>query len=254
MTQRMLGFDDIESACIEALCKKKGEYLNQYDIIGYIFEKFGIIDPNLRKELKIRIMIVLNTIYIDYDGIRYIKKDNNIYLSFKESDESSQNINFNIDEKKEEEIGTMPSYINIVDYILDNNLKDYIDNTKDGENTILHLLVLNNDFERIKEHYDKLKELFIIKNDKNETPVNLIKDIRIYSLLANDLNNIVISTKNEVESIKIEIESIKNDLMLTKNRLGELQNYVSSSNILLNSIFWCMFIFFGFYYFTPLKN
>jgi hypothetical protein len=241
MTQRMLSFDDIESACIEALCNKQGEYLNQYDIIGCIFKKFGIIDPNLRKELKIRIMIVLNTIYIDYDGITYIKKDNNIYLSFKESDESSQNINFNIDEKKEEEIGTMPSYINLVDYILDNNLKDYIDNTKDGDNTILHLLVLNNDFERIKEHYDKLKELFIIKNDKNETPVNLIKDIRINSLLANDLNNIVISTKNEVESIQ-------NELMFTKNRVRELENIISSNNILLNSIVWIMLIFFGYYF------
>ena len=86
-----------------------------------------------------------------------------------------------------------------------------------------------------------MKKLFDVKNDKDETPLDINKDIRILSLLYNDL-------KHQTKNFENKLMLVKNELILTNNRLGELQSYMSSHNILLNSIVWCMFIFFGYYF------
>lgn len=231
--------EEIENICFQALCAQPGIYLSQYDIISYVFNTMDVKDPCERDRIKMRVMMILRCIHNTFDCINYITKNSNIYVSFSPDDFDDKAVrikDLNIDSIKESintEKEAIPKDIEIINFILDENLTDYINKKSENDNTILHSLVINNDYFRIKKHFDKLKKLLFIKNSKDETPLDLIKDARISSILILELINDNINIRSEI------INSNK--------RINELELFVSTNNYVLHFVMLCMFIFYVYY-------
>ena len=225
--------EQIERACYEALTGNLGIYLSQYEVFNYVSDKFDIKNPNERENFKIRFMMVLRCIQNTYDYINYTIKNGIIYVSFSPDDfdekdgktvrvKETNSDSINISEKDSQQNDTMPKDIEVINFILDQNLKEYLGRKSENGNTILHSLVINSDYDRIKKHFDKLEQFLFIQNDKADTPLDLIKDPRINTIfIVKILNHIrLLEHKNEIN----------------RNKIVQLEQLASTNNLLLNFI------------------
>ena len=232
--------EQIENACFQALTGSSDTYLSQYEIFNFVSDKFDIKDPIEREQFKIRFMMVLRCIQNTFDCINYTMKNGIIYVSYSPDDFDEKdgktirvketNIdNINVSEKDNQQKDDMPKDIEVINFILDQNLKEYLGRKSEYGNTILHSLVINNDYDRIKKYFDKLERFLFIQNDKNETPLDLIKDPRINTIfIVKMLNHItILEQKNENN----------------RNRIINLEQSVSTNKLLLNFIIIVMIIF-----------
>ena len=234
--------EQIENACFQALVEDD-KFLSQYEIFNYVSDKFDIKNPNEREQFKIRFMMVLRCIQNTFDCINYTMKNGIIYLSYSPDDfdekdgkkirvKETNTDSIKVSEKDNQQNDTMPKDIEVINFILDQNLKEYLGRKSENGNTILHSLVINSDYDRIKKHFDKLEQFLFIQNDKADTPLDLIKDPRINTIfIVKLLNHItLLEQKNEIN----------------KNRIVQLEQSVSTNNLLLNFIIIIMVIFIGY--------
>lgn len=232
--------EQIERGCYEALTGNLGTYLSQYEIFNYVSDKFDIKNPNEREQFKIRFMMVLRCIQNTYDYINYTNKNGIIYVSFSPDDFDEKdgetiriketNIdNIKVSEKDNQQNDTMPKDIEVINFILDQNLIEYLGRKGEYGNTILHSLVINNDYDRIKKYFNKLERFLFIQNDKGDTPLDLIKDPRINTIfIVKILNHItILEQRNEI----------------SKNRIANLEQLAFTNNLLLNFIIIVMVVF-----------
>lgn len=234
--------EQIERACYEALTGNLGIYLSQYEIFNYVSDKFDIKNPNEREYFKIRFMMVLRCIQNTYDYINYTVKNGIIYVSFSPDDFDEKNgktirvKETNTDDiivsEKDNQNDSMPKDIEVINFILDQNLKEYLGRKSENGNTILHSLVINSDYDRIKKHFDKLEHFLFIQNDKGDTPLDLIKDPRINTIfIVKMLNHIaLLEHKNEIN----------------KNKIANIEQLASTNNLLLNFIIIVLIVFIGY--------
>jgi hypothetical protein len=235
--------EQIENACFQALTGSPDEYLSQYEIFNYVLDKYDIKNPTEREYLKIRFMMVLRCIHNTFDYINYMLKNDIIYVSYSPDDFDEKNgktvrvkeieiDNVKISEKDTEQIDGMPKDIEVINFILDQNLTDYLGRKSENGNTILHSLVISSDYDRIKKHFDKLEKFLFVQNDKGNTPLDYIKDPRINTIfIVKIMNHIkILEQKNEIN----------------KNRLICLEQLMSTNNVLLNFIIIAMIFFIGY--------
>jgi len=231
--------EQIENACFRVLTGNEGVRFSQYQIHDRVLALFDIKDPHEKEHFKFSFMMVLRCIPNIFECINYTISNDIIYLSYcsdnsikiKEpetyTETETKKDNIEVFEKDD-----MPKDIQVVYFILDNpNLKDYL-NKKDGNgNTLLHSLVINNDYEVIKKHFDKLEKFLFTKNNEGNTPFDYIKDSRINTIfIVKMLNHIsLLEQKNEIN----------------RNKIIKLERLESTNSLLSKFIIFVMIIFFG---------
>ena len=184
-------FTKLEIKIMKILTRNSGKMLSQYYIYNELMEEYDLKDPKEKEDLKMDMVIVIRYLPSSFDGViarkdekdcwtvgfKYEKKDNN-------SDELSSNDFKDVDETSPLKKEGMPLEKSVVNWIVDNNI-DYGLTKEDLKgNTILHYLVLYNDLERIKivlNHNTKLS--FFNENQDKIAPIDLVKDIAIYSYI-----------------------------------------------------------------------
>ena len=190
-------FDKIETNLMMVLTKEPDRKFNQYELYSELLKKMQINDPIEKENLKYRFFIVLKRLSVTYDkDVKVINEDGILKAAFISDiennifeEESTEYIN---DEKIE-----TPSDISLVRFIIDENIEEYITKKDFEGNSILHTLVLYNDFERFKKIYTRENLSIFDLNNKNQTPIDLINDFKFSNLLITDLLKNNIKNKNE---------------------------------------------------------
>ena len=258
-------FKKIETEIMKTLSRNPGNFVNQYILYNELIENFEIKDPLEKDNFKMKFLIVLrqlssifNNVTIKNDGGifsagLFMKDEININIHDSEKvDEQNNAENTAFDDafndtfddtfddlllikKKSNDLNkhspTVPSDIAVINFIVDESIA-YCFNRKDYlGNSILHNLIMANDYERVKKIYLRDDVSFSEENNDGLTPVSYINDIRISTLVINilvrDLNKMeykikmnelkfkffeekLINSMMDIQKIKTEINSMKN--------------------------------------------
>jgi len=218
-------FNKIEKELMKILTRTPGVFRNQFNLYSELLEEFDdIIDPVEKDNFKIRFLLVLRKLPSIFDNI--VVENNNGVLSAIYSIESlDKNLQTNSYENINNTDISMPSEISVIRFIVDEKIEKYYSKKDYLNNTLLHYLVNDNDYERINKIMgsNTLNLSFLDKNDEGKAPLDLIKDIRISNLfikelIKNNTDNLNKIKKMELTIIKLETEVIKTkvDIMFTR--------------------------------------
>ncbi len=165
--------------------------LTQYELYSQLLDEYKVSDPYLKNELKMNMSIVMRHLSVLYDDFKLI--NNNGVLSiilldkekpFIDNQFNAENINTDTSVKSE----AMPLEKEVVQWIIDNNI-DYSITKEDLKgNSILHYLVIYNDFERINKVLNKYDNLsFFARNNEGLRPIDFITNIKISNIVLTQL-------------------------------------------------------------------
>jgi hypothetical protein len=271
-------FKKIEIEIMKILSRNPGNFVNQYILYNGLLENFEINDPLEKDNFKMKFLIVLrqlssifNNVTIKNDGGifsagLFMKDEININIHDSEIvDEQNSAENTVIDgtfddafndtfddtfdnllliKKKSNDLNkyspTVPSDIAVINFIVDESIA-YCFNRKDYlGNSILHNLIMANDYERVKKIYLRDDVSFFEENNATLTPVDYITDIRISTLVI----NILVRDLNKMED-KIKINELKFKYSEEKlvNAMMDIQKIKTEINSMKNIIFTGYIIF-----------
>ena len=160
----------------------------------------------------------------------------------KNIENNSKNIEINYEKDIEKNINPienkMPLEIDVINFILDESKNDSymlkFFNKKDyNNNTLLHNLVLNNDYGRIKKSFDRLYEMVEQKNNDNKTPIELITDIRISNLFLSEL----IKTNNDLVCEFVSFEDKYNSASIKNSKITNFIYLFIAMQVFINTMF-----------------
>lgn len=165
--------------------------LTQYELYSQLLDEYKVSDPYLKNELKMNMSIVMRHLSVLYDDFKLI--NNNGVLSiilldkekpFIDNQFNAENITTDTSVKSE----AMPLEKEVVQWIIDNNI-DYSITKEDLKgNSILHYLVIYNDFERINKVLNKYDNLsFFARNNEGFRPIDFITNIKISNIVLTQL-------------------------------------------------------------------
>jgi hypothetical protein len=130
--------------------------------------------------------------------------------------------------------------ISVIEFIVDNDLHDYVTQVDFKGNLPLHYLMIKGDLMRIKkvlDTYDIDENQLLIENNNGETPVDLVKDIRVTNFLIKRL----INDKNQ---LKKKVSNLTNNCISLNTQMSSLRSCFEklSFNIQLVVIFYSIYL------------
>ena len=211
-------FNKIEKELMKILTRTPGVFRSQYDLYSELLEEFdNIKDPIEKENFKIRFLLVLRKLPSIFDDI--VVRNNNGILSAIYSIESlDKNLETDSFEKIDSTNIIMPSEISVIRFIVDEKIEKYYSKKDYLNNTLLHYLVNDNDYDRINKIMgsNTLNLSFLDENDEGKTPLDLIKDIRISNLFIKELIQNNSDNFNKIGTLEIKYNELKSEVVNMK--------------------------------------
>ena len=227
MTQIMTDdiFNKIEKELMKILTRTPGVFRSQYDLYSELLEEFDDIkDPIEKDNFKIRFLLVLRKLPSIFDDI-VVKNNNGVLNAIYSIESLDKTLETDSYEKIDSTNISMPSEISVIRFIVDEKIEKYYSKKDYLNNTLLHYLVNDNDYDRINKIMgsNTLNLSFLDENDEGKTPLDLIKDIRISNLFIKELIQSNTDNFNKIgslelkhDNLKSEVINLKIDLILTR--------------------------------------
>ncbi len=213
-----LSFNDIEKSCMQAITRSPGKYVSERDILKYIVEKYNVTDAIETSNLEFYLSATIRK--LDYEDVLVKEINDVLYAGFSIRDDQDINglindLQSTVQTERNEKETNPPSHISVVRFVIDNKLKDFYVEDYQGNN-VLHYLVMDNDFERIRDNIDTLDVFIFNKNNEGKTPIDLIKDFRISNYFMGRL--------------MVENEGIKSNINIILNVCNDANRQITSIN------------------------
>jgi len=210
-------FEQIEKESIKILTRNPNKYLTYRYLHDEIIEDINIKDPIEKETFKNRVELVLRYLPAKYNYINIKVVDGILSACFSSNEEiqdSNKNTPYSEDEKY------------IIRFIVDENIKKYYSKKDFRGNNILHYLILDNDYDRIKKIFNYIDDQFIEENNEGLTPIEIIKDHRISSLYINYLMIKNINNEYEILLFNDKIKDIQYDNIIFKILIGAIIGFL----------------------------
>lgn len=210
-------FLNLQTNIMKILTRDSGKVFTHFEIYDNLLKDLEIKDPIEKENLKIRFLTILRVLPNMFDYVKVTNKSGVLFVSFSIDDDTSsyQTDDSKCDvlesEKEPEKLDeilksekeyNMPSEISVINFIIDENMTDYLCRKDYRGNTVLHYLIKNNDHIRIKKYLHKLKNMITISNNDGEEPLEVIKDITVNNLFLNNLYQKMDDMKNKNDEFK----------------------------------------------------
>lgn len=200
-------FIKIETEIMKILSRNPGNFVNQYSLYQQLLVEYELKDPVEKEDFKMKFLIVLRQLSSVFNNISiknengifsaglFIKDDVNITVQEeKETTEDTTNDKFDdtfdnllLSRKNMNSSKNTLFDIAVINFIVDEDIYYYF-NRKDYQgNSILHNLVIANDYERTKKIYHRNDISFQDENNEGLTPLHYIQDVRIACLAIDKL-------------------------------------------------------------------
>ena len=204
-----MSYDDIESKIMKYLYSNPNTSFNQYSLYNKLLDdmegKNGLFDT---RDFKRKFIDILRNLDCKYDDLTITKNNNNITIILdKEIDTKNyEDINYtSYNDDKE---------FNYYKFIFDNYIEESLNIKDKNKNSIYHDLVMSSNADLIKQLINKNKFDYSIKNNNNETPLDLCQNNEIYRILLKEQFKEI---NNRIEKLEI-IEKSRNNIC---NRIFE---------------------------------
>jgi len=218
-TLEQVTFDDIYNKIMLILIANEGTLYDQYKLYSLVLDKFSKNDCNyVPPEFKYKFFIVIRQLSLNNDNIR-VFKENNIYQVI---------YNAPVDIK--------PNVVNyysewidgpeLNNFIIDNNIDLNFQDPESG-NTIYHEVLSENNCENVKKILETNTMNYNIKNNYNKTPIECIKNIKVATLIINDLNNKLNKLEEKVNNISKYIGIFDEKVNKINGRVGSFEEKIN---------------------------
>jgi len=209
-------FDLIEKESIKILTRNPNKFLTIRHIHDEIMEDLNLKNPIDKENFKNRVELVLRYLPAKYNYINIKVIDGVLSACFSSNDENndSNNTPYSEDEKY------------IIRFIVDENLKKFYSKKDFRGNNILHYLILDNDYDRIKKIFNNIDDLFLEENNEGLTPIEIIKDHRISNIYINYLMNKNNDNEYEILSLNEKRKDDKYEIRITQMVVGAIIGYL----------------------------
>jgi hypothetical protein len=202
--------DKLQTNIMKILTRNSGQYLSQFEIYNNLLDDLELKDPVEKENLKIRFLMILRQLSYFFDDVKVVNKNDVLYVAFSPEKDTS------VEEVKVPEQTTenkMPSEMVVINFIIDNRIKEYYFKKDYNGNTILHSLVIANDIERIEKLYYEFEKFIYEKNNLGETPMDLISGFKVNNFFLKRMSQQIKEQELQISKLK-ELE--QNNSLLTK--------------------------------------
>jgi hypothetical protein len=207
-------FDKLQNKIMRILTRESGQYLSQFEIYNNLVDDLEIKDPIEKENLKIRFLMILRQLPCYFDEVKVLNKNDILHVSFSPEKESSIT-DVPVEQTSENK---MPSEMAVINFIIDNRIKEYYFKKDYNGNTILHSLVIANDIERIEKLYYEFEKFLSEKNNMGETPMDLIRDFKVNNFFLKRMSE-------EIKRQNIELQKL-NDIEITNSNRSKTLFYI----------------------------
>jgi hypothetical protein len=208
-------FNKIEKELMKILTRSPGVFKSQYDLYSELLEEFDDIkDPIEKDNFKIRFLLVLRKLPSIFDDI-VVKNKNGILSAIYSIESLDKTLETDSYEKIDTNDISMPSEIAVIRFIVDEKIEKYYSKKDYLNNTLLHYLVNDSDYERINKIMgcNTLNLSFLDENDEGKTPLDLIKDIRISNLFIKELIKNNTDNFNKIGKLEIKYKDLESEIV-----------------------------------------
>lgn len=205
-----MSYCDIETKIMKYLYSNPNTSFNQYSLYNKVLDDMEEVKNCLidTKDFKRKFIDILRNLDCKYDDLTITKINNKITII--------------LDKEKDTKIFDKVNYtsynddtdFNYYNFIFNNNIKESLNIKDKNKNSIYHDLVMLGDINLIKKLINENKFNYTIKNNNNETPLDLCENNKIYRIL---LKEQFTEINNRIKKLEI-IEKSKNHIC---NRIFE---------------------------------
>lgn len=203
-----MSYDDIESKIMKYLYSNPNTSFNQYSLYNKLLDdmegKNSLFDT---RDFKRKFIDILRNLDCKYNDLTITKNNNNITIILDKeiNTQNYEDINYtSYNDDKE---------FNYYKFIFDNYIEESLKIKDKNKNSIYHDLVMSSNTDLIKKLINENKFNYSIKNNNNETPLDLCQNNEIYRIL------------------------LKEQLKEINNRIDKLEIIKKSKNHICNRIF-----------------
>ena len=205
-------FEKLETYIMKVLSGNPDKYMSQYEIYNKLCDNLELNDPIEKENLKFRFLIVLRQLSSIFDGVSVLNKNGILSAGFFIEDKTELQEQDFISVESEPESSKLPDDLSVVQFIVDQNLEEFYNRRDYLGNTILHTLVFHNDYERVEKIIDAEICSFSEKNNKCETPLDLINDLKINNLITRYMLDQISDLEYDVMILKSSSSKLETDL------------------------------------------
>lgn len=233
-------YDKLETKVSLIMTSNPDKILTHRFLCNEISSNLEIKDPVVLNKLKDDIAIVMRFLK-KYKNFDVFEENGMLKAVFILNTADIKPFTETVDEtSNQNNIQNIPTDISVIEFIVDNDLRDYVTQIDFKGNLPLHYLMIKGDLMRIKkvlDIYDIDENQLLIENNNAETPVDLVKDIRITNFLIKRL----ISDKNQ---LKKKVSNLTNNCISLNTQMSSLRSYFEklSFNIQLFVIFYSIYL------------
>jgi len=221
-------FTKLKSDIMKVLTKNPGLFLSQYSIHDTILQDYEIQDPVEKDNFKFRFLAVLRQMSNLFEGVSIMKRDDIIFVGFDVKDDKNYyDYEYSTINEEIKKNGQMPPEISVINFIIDENMTDYINKKDYKGNNIFHNLVIVNDIDRIKKCFSVLlseeyiNSLLFELNNEGLTPIHYIQNFEMSNFFMNHILYDLNQKEIDIDFLYQENDNQK-ELFNNKNNINNL--------------------------------
>lgn len=207
MSQSTYSYEQLESKIARYLTRKPDQLFSHRFLVNEISSELDLKDPALLRKLKDDIGIVMRFLK-KYDNFDVIEDNGSLNVVYMTQLDDSKKIYEMVDPPSkdgEKDTQGIQSGLAVAQFIVDNNLNNFFQQKDHKGNTALHYFMIHGDSDRA-EKLIKIDESGLLeKNAEGNTPIDLIKDIRLSNSLLRDLLSNKLKTQNKIDDIELQL-------------------------------------------------
>jgi hypothetical protein len=232
-TMDLINFQDVEKDIMLFISRNAGKLCSIHHIFNDIIDDRDIKNPDIRKDLKTKINIVMSQLDSKQNDVTVIKKNNEYLVGYNiKTNNKSEKINNLSEETNETSLEETNSTENIAktmfEYIVDNDINYTI---KNDLISILFIGISLNDFERVGKFINKYSISLFQKNKDGKSVLDLIPDSPMIKFCIKENNNEIRRLKDRENELLKNILNLNNELISINKDIIDIRKVNNNRNI-----------------------
>ena len=220
----LIDFKDVERDIMLFISRNSGKLCSIHHIFSDIIDDKDIKNPDVRKDLKTKINIVMSQLDSKQNDVTVIKKNNEYLVGYNiKTDDKIDYTNLTEETNSTENIAKT-----MFEYIVDNDINYTI---KNDLISILFIGISLNDFERVGKFINKYSISLFQKNKDDKSVLDLIPDSPMIKYCIKENNNEIRRLKDRENELLKNILNLNNELISINKDIIDIRKVNNNRNI-----------------------
>ena len=223
----LIDFKDVERDIMLFISRNSGKLCSIHHIFSDIIDDKNIKNPDVRKDLKTKINIVMSQLDSKQNDVTVIKKNNEYLVGYNIKTDDKTDLTEETN-SIEETNSTENIAKTMFEYIVDNDINYTI---KNDLISILFIGISLNDFERVEKFINKYSISLFQKNKDGKSVLDLIPDSPMIKYCIKENNNEIRRLKDRENELLKNILNLNNELISINKDIIDIRKVNNNRNI-----------------------